>query len=171
MRDAGRGGGVEAEHRAQHDGLRLVAGQAADQSDDRLGFGPADDVGLDVDVVRQVHEVLDRVVGDRPAPGVAQVVEGAVAADRGDPPAEAVSVAAEPVEVAEGLRPGLTGDVLGLDGQEVETVNGATFTVNIGDDDSVSLTDAAGNEVNVVATDVQASNGIIHVIDAVLMPA
>ena len=62
-------------------------------------------------------------------------------------------------------------DVLGLDGQEVETVNGATFTVNIGDDDSVSLTDAAGNEVNVVATDVQASNGIIHVIDAVLMPA
>ena len=62
-------------------------------------------------------------------------------------------------------------DVVGLDGQEVETVNGATFTVNIGDDGSVSLTDAAGNEVNVVATDIQASNGVIHVIDAVLMPA
>ena len=65
----------------------------------------------------------------------------------------------------------MAADVVGLDGQEVETVNGATFTVNIGDDGSVSLTDAAGNDVNVVATDMQASNGVIHVIDAVLMPA
>jgi uncharacterized surface protein with fasciclin (FAS1) repeats len=65
----------------------------------------------------------------------------------------------------------MAADVVGLDGQEVETVNGATFTVNIGDDGSVSLTDAAGNEVNVVATDIQTSNGVIHVIDAVLMPA
>ncbi len=65
----------------------------------------------------------------------------------------------------------MAADVVGLDGQEVETVNGATFTVNVGDDGSVSLTDAAGNEVNVVATDIQTSNGVIHVIDAVLMPA
>ena len=50
------------------------------------------------------------------------------------------------------------------------TVNGATFTVNVADDGSVSLTDAAGNEVGVVATDIQTSNGVIHVIDAVLMP-
>jgi uncharacterized surface protein with fasciclin (FAS1) repeats len=62
-------------------------------------------------------------------------------------------------------------DVVGLDGQEVTTVNGATFTVNVGDDGSVSLTDAAGNEVNVVTTDIETSNGVIHVIDAVLMPA
>ncbi len=61
-------------------------------------------------------------------------------------------------------------DVVGLDGQAVTTVNGATFTVNVGADGSVSLTDAAGNDVAVVATDIQASNGIIHVIDAVLMP-
>jgi uncharacterized surface protein with fasciclin (FAS1) repeats len=65
----------------------------------------------------------------------------------------------------------LAADVVGLDGQTVETVNGATFTVNVGDDGSVTLTDAAGNEVNVVATDIMASNGVIHVIDAVLMPA
>ncbi|MGA9278347.1 fasciclin domain-containing protein [Ilumatobacter sp.] len=62
-------------------------------------------------------------------------------------------------------------DVVTLDGQEVETVQGGTFTVNIGEDGSVSLTDAAGNEVSVVATDVMAGNGVIHVIDAVLMPA
>ena len=57
------------------------------------------------------------------------------------------------------------------DGQEVTTVNGATLTVNVAEDGAVSLTDAAGNEVNVTAADVDASNGVIHVIDGVLMPA
>lgn len=61
-------------------------------------------------------------------------------------------------------------DVAGLDGQEVTTVNGATFTVDVGDDGAVTLTDAAGNQVAVTQTDVEASNGLIHVIDAVLMP-
>jgi uncharacterized surface protein with fasciclin (FAS1) repeats len=64
----------------------------------------------------------------------------------------------------------LAEDVLGLDGQEVTTVNGATFTVNIVEG-TVVLTDGAGNEVNVVTTDVKASNGVIHVIDAVLLPS
>ena len=68
-----------------------------------------------------------------------------------------------------GRGPGVA-DVAGLDGQEVTTVNGAAFTVGVGDDGSVTLTDAAGNEVNVVETDIQASNGIIHVIDGVLLP-
>jgi uncharacterized surface protein with fasciclin (FAS1) repeats len=62
-------------------------------------------------------------------------------------------------------------DVVELDGQAVTTVNGATFTVRVGDDGSVTLTDGAGNEVAVVTTDVQASNGVIHVIDGVLRPA
>jgi uncharacterized surface protein with fasciclin (FAS1) repeats len=65
----------------------------------------------------------------------------------------------------------LAADVAGLDGQTVTTVNGATITVGVADDGTVTLTDAAGNEVAVVATDVQASNGVIHVIDGVLMPA
>ncbi len=62
-------------------------------------------------------------------------------------------------------------DVVGLDGQQITTVNGAAITVGVADDGSVTLTDAAGNDVAVVATDVQANNGVIHVIDAVLLPA
>jgi uncharacterized surface protein with fasciclin (FAS1) repeats len=64
----------------------------------------------------------------------------------------------------------LAEDVVGLDGQEVTTVNGATFTVTVGDDGSVTLTDAAGNDVAVTQTDIETSNGVIHVVDAVLMP-
>jgi uncharacterized surface protein with fasciclin (FAS1) repeats len=63
----------------------------------------------------------------------------------------------------------LAADVVGMDGQPVTTVNGGTFTVGV-DGDSVTLTDAQGNTVNVVQTDIVTSNGVIHVIDAVLMP-
>lgn len=57
------------------------------------------------------------------------------------------------------------------DGQVVTSANtaGDTFTVNI-DGTTVTLTDGAGNTVNVVLTDVAAANGVIHVIDAVLLP-
>ena len=64
----------------------------------------------------------------------------------------------------------LAEDVAGLDGQQVATVNGATFTVGVGDDGSVTLTDGAGSQVAVTQTDVTASNGVIHVIDGVLLP-
>jgi uncharacterized surface protein with fasciclin (FAS1) repeats len=64
----------------------------------------------------------------------------------------------------------MAADVAGLDGQDVATVNGATFAVEVGDDGGVSLTDAAGNTVTVVQTDIAASNGVIHVIDGVLLP-
>ena len=62
-------------------------------------------------------------------------------------------------------------DVVELDGQQITTVNGAAITVGVADDGSVTLTDAAGNDVAVIATDIQATNGVIHVIDAVLLPA
>ena len=57
----------------------------------------------------------------------------------------------------------------GDEGYTVTTVNGGTFTAMI-EDGAVVLTDAAGNTATVTATDVEASNGMIHVIDTVLMP-
>lgn len=54
--------------------------------------------------------------------------------------------------------------VLTLGGEAVETVNGATVTITV-DGESVMVDDA-----NVVETDIEASNGVIHVIDAVLLP-
>lgn len=54
--------------------------------------------------------------------------------------------------------------VIGLDGQDVATVNGATVAVSVVDG-SVMINDAT-----VTATDIDASNGVIHVIDSVLLP-
>ncbi len=52
---------------------------------------------------------------------------------------------------------------------EVTTVNGATFTVEASDA-AVSITDGRGDEARVTSTDIVTSNGVIHVIDAVLLP-
>lgn len=57
----------------------------------------------------------------------------------------------------------------GEGGLTVETVGGGTLTATLVDG-SVMLTDAAGGTATVTATDVDASNGVIHVIDTVLMP-
>lgn len=51
----------------------------------------------------------------------------------------------------------------------ITTVNGADLTAKL-DGENVVLTDAAGNSATVTATDVEASNGVIHVIDTVVMP-
>jgi len=56
------------------------------------------------------------------------------------------------------------------DGQEIETVQGGTLTVGI-DGDTVTLTDENGGVATVTAADVEASNGVIHVIDTVVTPA
>ena len=57
----------------------------------------------------------------------------------------------------------------GEGGYSVETVGGGSLTANVVDG-QVVLTDAAGGTSTVVATDVEASNGVIHVIDTVLRP-
>jgi len=59
----------------------------------------------------------------------------------------------------------LAEDVIGLDGSAVATVNGAEVTVSVVDG-AVFLNDT----VQVIQTDITASNGVIHVIDAVLLP-
>lgn len=58
----------------------------------------------------------------------------------------------------------MAADVVGLDGQDVATVNGATVAISV-DGDTVMVNDAT-----VVQTDIEASNGVIHVIDTVLLP-
>jgi uncharacterized surface protein with fasciclin (FAS1) repeats len=52
---------------------------------------------------------------------------------------------------------------------DVATVNGAEFTVSVEDGD-VLIEDGQGNEAVVTRTDIEASNGVIHVIDTVLLP-
>ena len=52
---------------------------------------------------------------------------------------------------------------------DVATANGAKFNVSM-NNGSVMITDAKGNKAKVVKTDIPAANGVIHVIDAVLLP-
>lgn len=58
----------------------------------------------------------------------------------------------------------LAADAVKLAGQEVETVNGAKAAIAV-DGDTVTIDGAT-----VTATDIECSNGVIHVIDAVMMP-
>ncbi len=57
----------------------------------------------------------------------------------------------------------------GAEGAKLTTVNGAVLTAKA-TGGTVTLTDAAGNVATVTQTDIDASNGVIHVIDTVLMP-
>jgi len=58
----------------------------------------------------------------------------------------------------------MAGDL--VDGMTVQTVNGETITINVSATGQVSINGAA----TVVAADVAASNGVIHLIDGVLLP-
>lgn len=58
----------------------------------------------------------------------------------------------------------LAADVVELDGQEVATVNGQTVTI------SVTEEGVRVNNALVTTTDIRATNGVIHVIDSVLLP-
>ena len=64
----------------------------------------------------------------------------------------------------------MAADVVGLNGQKVTTFQGGEFTVQVAGG-QVALVDATGQQVNVVATDLACSNGVIHVIDAVALPS
>jgi transforming growth factor-beta-induced protein len=56
----------------------------------------------------------------------------------------------------------------GLESIPVETLNGAELVVQVGADGSVTFADQG--ETMVIQADVEASNGVIHVIDGVLLP-
>ena len=51
----------------------------------------------------------------------------------------------------------------------VKTVSGGTLIVSL-DGDKVKLTDESGNSAYVIAADLKASNGVVHVIDSVVLP-
>ncbi|WP_426051283.1 fasciclin domain-containing protein [Brevundimonas sp. SL161] len=53
---------------------------------------------------------------------------------------------------------------------ELTTVEGDTLTVNVNPDGSVTLTDENGGTSRVTQADVLQSNGVVHVIDTVVMP-
>ena len=65
----------------------------------------------------------------------------------------------------------VAGEVMAADVEpgEVTTVEGSTFTISV-EDGNVIITDGAGGEAMVTTTDIVGSNGVIHVIDAVLLP-
>ena len=52
----------------------------------------------------------------------------------------------------------------------IKTVAGSTLTARM-NGDAIELTDEKGSVVTVASADIDASNGIIHAIDGVLMPA
>ena len=52
-------------------------------------------------------------------------------------------------------------------GTPITTAQGGTFTVNA----SLAIADQNGRSANITATDVLASNGVIHVIDKVILPS
>ena len=58
----------------------------------------------------------------------------------------------------------LAADVVELDGQSVATVNGAEVAITV-DGDTVMVDNAT-----VTTTDIAATNGVIHIIDTVLLP-
>lgn len=113
-------------------------------------------------------ELVDTLSGDGPFTVFAPTEEAFADA------LEALGLTAEELLASDGLGdiltyhvvPGkvLAADVVGLDGQSVATVNGAEVTVTV-DGDTVMI-----NGATVVQTDIDASNGVIHVIDSVLLP-
>ena len=66
----------------------------------------------------------------------------------------------------------VSGEILAADVEPgaVTTVQGTDFTVAV-DSGEVTITDGMGGTAKVTDTDITCSNGVIHVIDAVLLPA
>lgn len=137
------------------------------------------------------QDIVDIVVSDPSFTTLAAAVQAAdlVATLQGDGPftvfaptddafaaaLESLGITAEELLASENLAGILTyhvvageffaADVLTLDGQEVPTVNGQSVTISVRD--GVVFV----NEAQVTVTDITASNGVVHVIDSVLLPS
>jgi uncharacterized surface protein with fasciclin (FAS1) repeats len=55
------------------------------------------------------------------------------------------------------------------DGQKLKTLTGGTLTVNK-EGETVTIVDGAGNSAIVNQADIEATNGVVHSVDTVLMP-
>ncbi len=54
-------------------------------------------------------------------------------------------------------------------GAAIKTVQGASLTINTAGT-GLAITDARGRTANIVTANIQASNGVVHVIDKVILP-
>lgn len=54
-------------------------------------------------------------------------------------------------------------------GAAIKTVQGANLTINTAGS-GLAITDARGRKANIVTANIQASNGVVHVIDKVILP-
>ena len=62
----------------------------------------------------------------------------------------------------------LSGDL--TDGMLIPTLDGQTLTVGL-THEGYTLTDASGGTATILNADIEAGNGVVHVIDSVLLPA
>lgn len=61
----------------------------------------------------------------------------------------------------------IAGDL--TEGQSVPTAQDVSFTISLMG--GAKITDGAGRETNIVATDIQGGNGVVHAVDRVLLPS
>ena len=166
------------------DAAEPTQSEAPDASDDAAGgddTAPADEPGTIVDVAVangsfttlvaavEAAGLVDTLSGDGPFTVFAPTDDAFAAA------LEALDMTAEELLADTALLESVltyhvitsevpSSDVVTLDGQSVATVNGAEVTISV-DGETVMVNDAT-----VTAVDVAASNGVIHVIDSVLLP-
>lgn len=56
-------------------------------------------------------------------------------------------------------------------GQPIQTINGNALSIDADADGNAKIMDAAGNSAGIVQTDVVTGNGVVHIIDSVILPA
>lgn len=169
----------------------LIAAACGDDEEEQpIASGEVEEEAADGDEAAEMADIVDTAVASGSFPTLVAALDAAGLVDtlKGEGPftvfapteeafadaLEALGVTAEELLANPDLGSILTyhvvpgnvpaADVVTLDGQEVETVNGAVVTIGV-DGDTVTVNDAT-----VVQTDIMASNGVIHVIDTVLLP-